>query len=73
MKNLQGKENRGAQFRTVISLLLNNEQYLFEGVCKGTITEQKSGEGGFGYDAVFIPDGGNKTFAEKIIRTYAKV
>ncbi len=64
LNKLQGETNRSAQFRTVISLLLNNEQYLFEGVCAGIITEERSGDGGFGYDAVFIPEGSHKTFAE---------
>ena len=61
---MQGKTNRNAQFRTVISLLLDKQHHLFEGVCPGIITEAASGEGGFGYDAVFIPEGSNKTFAE---------
>ena len=64
LRNMQGKTNRRAQFRTVISLLLNDEQRLFEGICSGTITEASSGEGGFGYDAVFIPEGSDKTFAQ---------
>ena len=62
--NMQGKANRSAQFRTVISLILNNEEHLFEGICKGVITEETNGESGFGYDPVFIPDGSDKTFAE---------
>ncbi len=64
LKNLLNKENRNAQFRTVISLLLHNQQYLFDGICKGVITKERSGDGGFGYDAVFVPDGSDKTFAE---------
>ncbi len=64
LHNMQNKANRKARFRTVISLVLNREQYVFEGVCQGEITQEKSGEGGFGYDAVFIPDGSNKTFAQ---------
>ncbi|MBA4196631.1 MAG: non-canonical purine NTP pyrophosphatase, RdgB/HAM1 family [Chitinophaga sp.] len=62
--NLEGKENRTAQFRTVISLILNNEEHFFEGVCKGKIITEQKGLSGFGYDPVFIPDGSNKTFAE---------
>ncbi|HRH47668.1 MAG TPA: RdgB/HAM1 family non-canonical purine NTP pyrophosphatase [Panacibacter sp.] len=62
--NLQGKENRNAQFRTVISLILDNTEYLFEGICKGKIIEHQKGLQGFGYDPVFIPDGSEKTFAE---------
>lgn len=62
--NLKGKEDRSAQFRTVISLILNNKEYLFEGICKGKIIEEQKGNEGFGYDPVFIPDGSTKTFAE---------
>ncbi|MFL9485394.1 RdgB/HAM1 family non-canonical purine NTP pyrophosphatase [Chitinophagaceae bacterium LWZ2-11] len=62
--NLKGKEDRSAQFSTVISLILNNKEYLFEGTCKGKIIEEQKGNEGFGYDSVFIPDGSTKTFAE---------
>ena len=62
--NLEGIKNRKAQFRTVISLLLNNQEFLFEGICEGEIITQQKGLKGFGYDPVFIPDGSNKTFAE---------
>lgn len=55
--------NRTAQFRTVISLIWENQEYLFEGICKGRITEVAEGIGGFGYDPIFIPDGAQKTFA----------
>lgn len=64
LKELEGKENRNAQFKTVIALNLNDRQYLFPGICKGTITREKRGAGGFGYDAVFQPNGSEKTFAE---------
>ena len=64
LQNMQGQANRSAQFRTVISLVLHGKNYLFEGACKGTLTEAPLGAGGFGYDAVFIPDGSNKTFAQ---------
>ncbi len=62
--NLAGKEDRSARFRTVISLLINGEETLFEGVCNGKIIDKKRGEQGFGYDPVFIPDGSAQTFAE---------
>ena len=62
--NLEAKENRKAQFRTVISLILDNTEYLFEGICKGKIIEDQKGVEGFGYDPVFVPDGSQKTFAE---------
>jgi XTP/dITP diphosphohydrolase len=62
--NLQGKPDRQARFRTVISLIWNNKEYLFEGTCPGQIITAPRGAGGFGYDPVFIPDGSGKTFAE---------
>lgn len=64
LDNLKGVQNRAAQFRTVISLILNNKEYQFEGICKGQIIDVEKGNNGFGYDAVFIPDGSTKTFAE---------
>ncbi|MFP5042262.1 RdgB/HAM1 family non-canonical purine NTP pyrophosphatase [Parasediminibacterium sp. JCM 36343] len=62
--NLEGKPNRGAQFRTIVSLILDGKEYLFEGICKGKITEDQKGLQGFGYDPIFIPAGSDKTFAE---------
>jgi XTP/dITP diphosphohydrolase len=64
LDNLAGINNRKAQFRTVISLLLGGKQYIFEGTCKGLIIASERGENGFGYDPVFVPAGANKTFAE---------
>jgi XTP/dITP diphosphohydrolase len=64
LRNLQGKHNRQARFRTVISLIWDNQEHLFEGVCEGVIIDGPRGEGGFGYDPVFVPDGDGKTFAE---------
>jgi XTP/dITP diphosphohydrolase len=61
---LSGKENRNARFRTVIALILDKKEYLFEGSVSGTIIDEKRGSEGFGYDPVFVPEGGNKTFAE---------
>lgn len=62
--NLSSTANRNARFRTIISLLINGNEFLFEGICKGKITLNRKGENGFGYDPVFIPDGSDKTFAE---------
>ncbi len=56
--------NRKAKFRTVISLLIDEKENLFEGICEGKIGYSKKGEGGFGYDAIFVPDGSVHTFAE---------
>jgi XTP/dITP diphosphohydrolase len=64
LSKLEGKNNRKAKFRTVISLIWNNKEYLFDGVCAGSIIEDQKGNQGFGYDPVFIPDGADKTFAE---------
>lgn len=64
LKNLEGKSDRSARFKTVIALTLKGQQVLFEGICEGTITNAPRGEGGFGYDPVFQPDGYKETFAE---------
>ena len=61
---MQFKENRAAQFKTVLALILDDKEYLFEGIIKGTILKTLKGEGGFGYDPIFVPDGYNQTFAE---------
>lgn len=61
---LEGKTNRKAKFRTVIALIINDKEYLFEGNIKGEIIENKKGISGFGYDPVFIPEGYSETFAE---------
>lgn len=65
LKNLDGKEDRKARFRTVIALIIGNEKpILFNGVVEGFIIGELHGNGGFGYDPVFMPDGGDRTFAE---------
>lgn len=61
---LTGISNRRAQFRTVVSLILNDKTYFFEGIVTGRIIAEERGVGGFGYDSVFVPDGYDKTFAE---------
>ncbi|MFD2528157.1 non-canonical purine NTP diphosphatase [Polaribacter marinaquae] len=61
---LKDKENRKAQFRTAVCLNLNNEQYIFEGICEGEILKEKQGEKGFGYDPIFKPAGFSESFAE---------
>ncbi|NUY79294.1 non-canonical purine NTP diphosphatase [Flavobacterium sp. MAH-1] len=68
---LQGEENRGAQFKTVIALNLNGKQYLFDGIVRGQIIEEKLGDQGFGYDPIFIPEGKNLTFAQIPMREKA--
>jgi len=64
LKKLNGKENRNAVFRTVICLIINGKINYFHGEVKGIITEEKTGDKGFGYDPIFIPEGFNKTFSE---------
>lgn len=64
LSNLAGKQDRSARFRTVISLLIDGKETLFEGICNGQIITEKRGERGFGYDPVFIPEGSDRTFAE---------
>lgn len=64
LKNLAGCENRKARFRTVITLIVDGKEYLFEGRVEGTIATEPRGEGGFGYDPLFVPEGSQLTFAE---------
>ncbi|MBK8521679.1 MAG: RdgB/HAM1 family non-canonical purine NTP pyrophosphatase [Chitinophagaceae bacterium] len=64
LSKLTAINNKTARFRTVISLILDGREYLFEGICTGTIIAEKKGNNGFGYDPVFVPDGSDKTFAE---------
>ena len=56
--------DRSAQFKTVIALNINGKTLIFEGICKGEISHEKKGKGGFGYDPIFIPNNHKKTFAE---------
>ena len=64
LKELEGKTNRQAQFRTVVALLLEGREYTFEGIVRGTILTERRGTAGFGYDPVFVPEGYAETFAE---------
>lgn len=64
LQNLTGKNNRNAQFRTVIALIINGEEKLFNGIVKGTISDEKRGDSGFGYDPIFIPEGYTESFAQ---------
>ncbi len=61
---LQNKQDRSAQFRTVIAFKNSTEPLFFEGICKGVITHKKLGDKGFGYDPIFKPNGFNQTFAQ---------
>lgn len=64
LAELHDKDNRAARFRTVIALIQGTDEYLFEGIVEGHITTGERGTEGFGYDPVFAPEGGEKTFAE---------
>ena len=64
LEAMKGITNRKARFRTVIALNLNGKQYFFEGIVNGKILEEEHGDGGFGYDPIFQPDGYDETFAE---------
>lgn len=64
LTNMEGMEDRNAQFKTVISLMLDGKEFQFSGVCKGTIAHHPKGDQGFGYDPLFIPAGYDLTFAE---------
>ena len=64
LQNLTGKTNRNAQFRTVIALIIEGEERLFNGIVKGTIATEKKGDSGFGYDPVFVPEGHTESFAQ---------
>lgn len=65
LESLKGKSNRKARMRTVILFMVEGIEIKAEGICEGSISEKETGEKGFGYDSIFIPDGaGGKTFAE---------
>jgi|ERR1043166_340464 XTP/dITP diphosphohydrolase len=64
LNELKNKHNRKARFRTIISLIIEGKETQFEGISEGSITWEKSGTKGFGYDPVFLPTGSKKTFAE---------
>lgn len=63
LRNMEGKENRKARFHTVIALIIGEKLTLMDGIVEGSITTTPSGEGGFGYDPVFLPENCNETFA----------
>ena len=64
LERMQGVEARGAQFRTAIALIIGGKEYLFEGIVRGHITTEEKGEGGFGYDPLFVAEGYEESFAE---------
>ena len=64
LERMEGVEARGAQFRTAIALIIGGKEYLFEGIVRGHITTEEKGEGGFGYDPLFVAEGCEQSFAE---------
>lgn len=64
LRDLEGAQDRTARFRTVICLIIDGEEFLFEGVAQGHIAAVEQGEGGFGYDPLFIPKGHDRSFAQ---------
>ena len=64
LSKLENSAERAARFRTVICLILENQEYFFEGICEGDIIRERKGDKGFGYDPIFVPTGSGKTFAE---------
>ena len=70
---LKGKLDRSAQFKTVISLFNNGEIQTFEGICKGNIGFKRSGNFGFGYDPIFIPENKNISFGQMSLEEKNKI
>lgn len=73
LNELRGEKDRKARFRTVISLILDQKEYFFEGVVKGEILEERRGGDGFGYDPVFLPQGYDQSFAEMSVNLKNKI
>ena len=73
LKNLEGKSSRKARFRSVFCLFWQGEAYSFEGIVDGRISEKMTGNEGFGYDPIFIPNGFDKTFAELTLEEKGKI
>ncbi len=73
LENLDGKSNRKARFRTVITLIQATGLHQFEGIVEGTILKERKGTGGFGYDPLFLPDGYTKTLAEMSMEEKNKI
>ncbi len=73
LKEMKGKKNRSARFKTVIALIIDGKEYNFEGVVEGEIIDQQSGSDGFGYDPIFRPLGYKETFAEMPLEEKNKI
>lgn len=70
---LGSTDNRKARFRTVIALIIDNKEFLFEGIVEGNIINEKRGDEGFGYDPIFIPEGKTETFAQMVLDEKNKI
>lgn len=64
LRELSGATSRKARFRTVIALIMDGKEYLFEGIVTGQILNERQGNEGFGYDPIFLPDGYKQSFAQ---------
>ena len=73
LKELEGESNRKARFKTIISLIIDEKEYLFEGIVEGEILTEKSGHDGFGYDPIFKPMGYNESFAQMSLMDKNKI
>lgn len=73
MSNMSSKQNRSARFKTVSALIIEGEVYTFEGIVNGIISRELRGNGGFGYDPVFIPNSFSQTYAEMDIQTKNRI
>ncbi|MFO0321517.1 MAG: non-canonical purine NTP diphosphatase [Bacteroidota bacterium] len=73
LNHLKGIENRKAQFKTVLALIIDGKEHIFEGTIDGVITTKKKGINGFGYDPIFLPNGHEKTFAEMTLAEKSKI
>ena len=73
LHELQNKSDRNAHFKTVMALIIDGKEYLFDGKIEGKIISEKLGSNGFGYDPIFVPDGYNETFAQLDSETKNKI
>lgn len=73
LRLLEDSDNRTAQFKTVIALIIDDARHQFTGICKGRIGLEKRGTGGFGYDPIFVPDGYDQSFGELADRIKDKI
>lgn len=73
LHELQNKSDRNAHFKTVMALIIDGKEYLFNGKIEGKIISEKRGNNGFGYDPIFVPDGYNETFAQLDSATKNKI